>query len=114
MKSGATDEYSKSKFPSVQPFPRPSILRSILTPTPALRLNRSAFNSILFRPRILIDVEACDTSCEMMGQKTSLPIFISPAGMAGLAHPLAERGLAASAGECGIIQMASLQNPLVR
>lgn len=42
-----------------------------------------------------------------MGQKTSLPIFISPAGMAGLAHPLAERGLATSAGECGIIQMAS-------
>ena len=41
----------------------------------------------------------------MMGQKTSLPIFISPAGMAGLAHPQGERVLSSSAGECGIIQM---------
>jgi L-lactate dehydrogenase (cytochrome) len=43
----------------------------------------------------------------MMGEKTSLPIFISPAGMAGLAHPDAERGLASAAGVCGIIQMVS-------
>ena len=53
----------------------------------------------------MVDVDLCDTSCEMMGQKTSLPIFISPAGMAGLAHPQGERVLASSAGECGIIQM---------
>lgn len=60
----------------------------------------------------MVDVDLCDTSCEMMGQKTSLPIFISPAGMAGLAHPQAERLLAGSAGECGIIQMVSIpSNP---
>lgn len=41
----------------------------------------------------------------MLGEGTSLPIFISPAGMAGLAHPLAEKGLAKAAGVCGIIQM---------
>jgi L-lactate dehydrogenase (cytochrome) len=41
----------------------------------------------------------------MLGEETSLPIFISPAGMAGLAHPLAEKGLAKAAGVCGIIQM---------
>jgi L-lactate dehydrogenase (cytochrome) len=41
----------------------------------------------------------------MLGEDTSLPIFISPAGMAGLAHPLAEKGLAKAAGVCGIIQM---------
>jgi len=41
----------------------------------------------------------------MMGESTSLPIFISPAGMAGLAHPLAEKGLAEAAGVYGIIQM---------
>jgi L-lactate dehydrogenase (cytochrome) len=53
----------------------------------------------------LIDVEECNTSCKMLGEDTSLPIFISPAGMAGLAHPLAEKGLAKAAGVCGIIQM---------
>jgi isopentenyl diphosphate isomerase/L-lactate dehydrogenase-like FMN-dependent dehydrogenase len=41
----------------------------------------------------------------MLGEDTSLPIFISSAGMAGLAHPLAEKGLAKAAGVCGIIQM---------
>jgi len=45
----------------------------------------------------------------MLGEDTSLPIFISPAGMAGLAHPLAEKGLAKAAGVCGIIQMVSRQ-----
>jgi L-lactate dehydrogenase (cytochrome) len=79
----------------------------IATDPPALDLNRKAFNSVLFRPRVLVDVDVCDTSCEMMGQKTTLPIFISPAGMAGLAHPQAERLLAKGAGECGIIQMVS-------
>lgn len=71
----------------------------------ALALNRSAFNSILFRPRIMVDVDLCDTSCIMMGAPSSLPVFISPAGMAGLAHERGERVLASSAGECGIIQM---------
>jgi L-lactate dehydrogenase (cytochrome) len=55
----------------------------------------------------MIDVETCNTSCQMMGEETSLPIFISPAGMAGLAHPEGERVLAKAAGECGIIQMVS-------
>jgi L-lactate dehydrogenase (cytochrome) len=50
-------------------------------------------------------VEECNTSTTMLGEATSLPIFISPAGMAGLAHPLAEKGLAKAAGVCGIIQM---------
>jgi L-lactate dehydrogenase (cytochrome) len=73
----------------------------------SLRLSRLnvSYNSILFRPRTLINVEECNTSCKMLGEDTSLPIFISPAGMAGLAHPLAEKGLAKAAGVCGIIQM---------
>ena len=92
----------------------------------ALDLNRTSFNQILFRPRILVDVEEVDTRTEFLGHETSLPVrrrararidphfrfdpadaqfFISPAGMAGLAHPLAERGLSRAAGEAGIIQM---------
>lgn len=103
MKSGATDERSES-------LSSPSFRTSSNEPDTrltykALSLNRNSYNSILFRPRTLIDVEECNTSCEMMGESTSLPIFISPAGMAGLAHPLAEKGLAEAAGVCGIIQM---------
>ncbi|ODN87112.1 L-lactate dehydrogenase (cytochrome) [Cryptococcus wingfieldii CBS 7118] len=82
MSSGATDQYT-------------------------LDLNRKAFNSILFRPRIMIDVEYADTRTEMLGQETSLPIFISPAGMAKLAHPSGECLLASAAGKSNIIQMIS-------
>ncbi|KAK8861216.1 hypothetical protein IAR55_002035 [Kwoniella newhampshirensis] len=82
MSSGATDQYT-------------------------LDLNRSAFNSILFRPRILVDVDEVDTRTTMLGQENSLPIFISPAGMAKLAHPEGECLLAKGAGQCGIIQMIS-------
>ncbi|KAK4688773.1 L-lactate dehydrogenase (cytochrome), partial [Tremellales sp. Uapishka_1] len=82
MASGATDQYT-------------------------LGLNRSAYNSILFRPRILVDVDVVDTSTTMMGEKTSLPIFVAPAGMAMLSHPEGEALLAKAAGACDIIQMIS-------
>ncbi|OXC64351.1 hypothetical protein AYX13_06242 [Cryptococcus neoformans] len=82
MSSGATDQYT-------------------------LDLNRKAFNSILFRPRVLVDVEIADTRTQMLGQDTSLPIFISPAGMAKLAHPEGECLLAKAAGQSNIIQMIS-------
>nr|XP_019012460.1 L-lactate dehydrogenase (cytochrome) [Kwoniella pini CBS 10737]OCF51241.1 L-lactate dehydrogenase (cytochrome) [Kwoniella pini CBS 10737] len=82
MSSGATDQYT-------------------------LDLNRNAFNSILFRPRIMVDVDVADTRTTMLGYETSLPIFISPAGMAKLAHPEGECLLAKGAGQCDIIQMIS-------
>ena len=42
-----------------------------------------------------------------MGLKTALPIFISPAAMAKLGHPLGEVNLTKGAGEYGIVQGAS-------
>lgn len=70
-------------------------------------LNRRAWNWVLFRPRILVDVGEVDTSTSMMGQNTSLPVFICPTGMSKLAGAEGEPGLAAAAGECDIIQMVS-------
>ena len=43
-----------------------------------------------------------------MGLKTALPIFISPAAMAKLGHPLGEVNLTKGAGEYGIVQGVSL------
>jgi isopentenyl diphosphate isomerase/L-lactate dehydrogenase-like FMN-dependent dehydrogenase len=40
----------------------------------------------------------------MLGMHVSLPIYISPAAMAKLGHPLGEVNLTRGAGECGIIQ----------
>lgn len=42
-----------------------------------------------------------------MGVKSTLPIFISPAAMAKLGHPLGEVNLTKGAGECGIVQGVS-------
>lgn len=42
-----------------------------------------------------------------MGIKSTLPVFISPAAMAKLGHPLGEVNLTKGAGECGIVQGVS-------
>lgn len=73
----------------------------------ALDLNRSAWNEILFRPRVLVDVETVDMSTSMMGHSTAVPFFICPTGMSKLAHKAGEPGLASAAGEAGVIQIVS-------
>ncbi|CAK9782748.1 L-lactate dehydrogenase [Cutaneotrichosporon oleaginosum] len=82
ISAGATDEYS-------------------------LDLNRRAWNWVLFRPRVLVDVAEVDTRTSLMGCETSLPVFIAPTGMSKLAGMEGEPGLAAAAGECDIVQMIS-------
>ena len=42
--------------------------------TAALDLNRKSFNWLLFRPRVMVDVDVVDTSTKMLGHKTSLPV----------------------------------------
>ncbi|KAI5448979.1 hypothetical protein NCC49_005712 [Naganishia albida] len=72
-----------------------------------LALNKSAYNAILFRPRVMIDVDKVDTRTEFLGYKVDLPVFIAPAGMAKLSHPEGEALFARAAGEEGIIQFIS-------
>jgi len=43
-----------------------------------------------------------------MGVQSTLPIFISPAAMAKLGHPLGEVNLTKGAGRCGIVQGVSI------
>jgi L-lactate dehydrogenase (cytochrome) len=53
------------------------------------------------------NVKDLDLSTTILGQHSSLPVFIAPAALAKLAHPDGECGLARGAGETGIIQMVS-------
>lgn len=53
-----------------------------------------------------------DPSSQMLGLDTTLPIFIAPAAMAKLGHPLGEVNLTKGAGNCGIIQGVSLDPAL--
>ena len=43
----------------------------------------------------------------MLGHHVSLPVYIAPAAMAKLGHPLGEVNLTRGAGECGIVQGVS-------
>nr|ODN93938.1 L-mandelate dehydrogenase [Cryptococcus depauperatus CBS 7841] len=70
--------------------------------------NQNAFNRYYFRPRILRDATTGSIETELMGMKTSMPVFISPSAMAKLGHPLGEINLTKGAGICGIVQGISI------
>jgi isopentenyl diphosphate isomerase/L-lactate dehydrogenase-like FMN-dependent dehydrogenase/predicted heme/steroid binding protein len=70
-------------------------------------LNSTIYSKVLLRPRIFVDVVKVDTSSSIQGLKTTLPLFVSPAAMARLAHPTGERGIAQACGAEGIVQMIS-------
>ncbi|OKL59192.1 hypothetical protein UA08_05879 [Talaromyces atroroseus] len=69
--------------------------------------NREVYRSILLRPRVFIDVRKCDLSTSISGHKVNLPIYVSPAAMARLAHPAGEAGIAAACREFGAMQIIS-------
>ncbi|KAJ9097248.1 hypothetical protein QFC21_004917 [Naganishia friedmannii] len=72
-----------------------------------MHANRDAYRRIRFRPRVLRRVGEVDASTEILGVKTTLPIFIAPAALAKLGHPLGEVNLTRGAGETGILQVIS-------
>ncbi|KAK7203099.1 FMN-dependent dehydrogenase [Myxozyma melibiosi] len=69
--------------------------------------NHDVFAKVMFRPRIFRDVTKVDTSSSIFGVSTSLPIFVSPAALARLAHPDGEKAIARACGKQGILQMIS-------
>ncbi|WVQ99149.1 hypothetical protein IAU59_006281 [Kwoniella sp. CBS 9459] len=70
--------------------------------------NQNAFRRYYFRPRILRDATNGSINTEFVGMQTELPVFISPAAMAKLGHPLGEVNLTKGAGRCGIVQGISI------
>lgn len=71
------------------------------------RLNNEAYRSILLRPRIFIDCEKCDLSTSLIGNPVGLPLYVSPAAMARLAHPTGETGIAKACSKFGALQIIS-------
>ncbi|UNI18409.1 hypothetical protein JDV02_004680 [Purpureocillium takamizusanense] len=72
-----------------------------------MRHNSSIFKQMLLRPRVFVDCRTCDLSTTILGEKVGLPIFISPAAMAKLAHPSGERGIAAACSSFNALQIIS-------
>jgi isopentenyl diphosphate isomerase/L-lactate dehydrogenase-like FMN-dependent dehydrogenase len=72
-----------------------------------LRANRTAFERIRLRPRVLVDVSTIDTGTSALGTPVSMPILVAPTAQHGLAHTEAEIATARAAGKAGTIMIAS-------
>lgn len=75
-----------------------------------LRANRTAFERLRLRPRILVDVSNCDLRTSVLGIPVSMPILIAPTAGHGFAHPEAERATAQAAQQAGTLMVASTQS----
>ncbi|KAL8785361.1 MAG: hypothetical protein Q9213_003426 [Squamulea squamosa] len=71
------------------------------------KANRSFFDRIWFRPRVLRDIRTRDTRARIMGQDVEVPVMCSPAAMAKLVHPDGEKAIAKGCQRKGIIQCVS-------
>ncbi len=73
----------------------------------SLRRNRSCFDDMLLKPRILRDVSRLDTSTELFGQPQRYPILLAPAAYQRMFHPEGELGAARAAGAAGVTLVVS-------
>jgi 4-hydroxymandelate oxidase len=69
-----------------------------------LRTSRAAYERILLRPRVLVNVSHCETSTTVLGTPVSMPILVAPMSSHCLAHP---------EGECATAQGVGLANTLM-
>ena len=68
----------------------------------ALRNNRYFLDQMKLLNKVLVDVSAIDTSVEIFGKKTSLPMAVAPTGIAGLTWYEGELELAKAAAKAGV------------
>ncbi|CAL5868016.1 uncharacterized protein PFLUO_LOCUS2239 [Penicillium psychrofluorescens] len=69
------------------------------------RQSARAYQKLSLRPRILRNISTVDTTASILGYTSSLPVYMSPVGIAKLAHPDGECALAAAAGKEGLVQV---------
>jgi 4-hydroxymandelate oxidase len=72
-----------------------------------LAANRSAFDRIRLRPRVLVDVSVVDVRTSVLGQPIDFPVVLAPTAFNRLAHPDGETAAARAARACGTIMIGS-------
>jgi isopentenyl diphosphate isomerase/L-lactate dehydrogenase-like FMN-dependent dehydrogenase len=72
-----------------------------------LRRNRTAFEQILLRTRVMGDVRKRDISTTVLGQKVSMPLLLCPAGFARMCHRDGELAVARAASEADTVYALS-------
>src|SRR6266487_7156103 len=71
-----------------------------------LRANREAFQKITIMPRFLTGIKEVDTLTDLLGQRLSMPIYVTPMANHAVVHPLAEVGSAQGAKKAGTLFVA--------
>ncbi|MGH7844877.1 MAG: alpha-hydroxy acid oxidase [Candidatus Binatia bacterium] len=72
-----------------------------------MRRNRMGFETLAFRPRILVDVSRIDTSTTFLGHKLRIPVMLAPIGSLQEITPLGGVAVAKAAEEFGTINFVS-------
>jgi 4-hydroxymandelate oxidase len=72
-----------------------------------LAANRSAFDAIMLRPRVLVDVSRINVSTTVLGQPIDVPLLLAPTAFNRLAHPEGELAAARAARTSGTIMIGS-------
>lgn len=67
-----------------------------------LARNYSALDNVRLTPVTVDEGRKPDTSVEVLGQKSALPVCVAPVGMTGMFHPLAMRSLEKKSAALGI------------
>merc|ERR1719413_118776 len=70
-----------------------------------LRDNHLAFQRITMRPRIRVDVRDIDMTTEVLGVKSSLPLYFTATALAKLAHQDGETAIVRGAAKAGVVYM---------
>src|SRR5271165_4632884 len=70
-----------------------------------LRENRAAFERLLLRPRLLVDVSHIDLRTTLLGRPVAMPIGVAPAGP--------PHGAAREVGECATAEAAGAVDALM-
>ena len=76
----------------------------------SLRANRTAFEHLRLRPRMLVNVSTCDLRTSVLGTTVSMPILVAPTAGHGLAHPDAECATARAAQQAETLMVVSTQS----
>ncbi|HET6562913.1 MAG TPA: alpha-hydroxy acid oxidase [Marmoricola sp.] len=63
---------------------------------------RAAFSDIEFRPRVLRDVSEVDTSVDILGTSSALPLVLAPTGFTRMMHHEGEVAVARAAARAGV------------
>jgi L-lactate dehydrogenase (cytochrome) len=75
--------------------------------------NEAMIKRIWFRPRVMKNVAAVDTSTTVLNIPVKMPLFVCPTGLAKLINPDGEKALARASQSSGILEIVSREGQVL-